>query len=65
METETDIGMVLRLWSESNLHRNQAIQTLADIHLLVMGRKTPMENEIADLLEGDGGFTSPREGKTQ
>ncbi len=36
------------------------MQLLADIHILVMKRKTAIEEEIADMLEGEGGFTPPR-----
>ena len=40
--------------------RNHLLQTLADIHLMVMRRETTTENEIADLLESEFGFTPPR-----
>ena len=40
--------------------RNHLLQTLADIHLMVMRRETTTENEVADLLESEFGFTPPR-----
>ena len=44
--------------------RNRALQILSEIHLLVMGRETTIEVEIADRLEAQGNssfsFTPPR-----
>jgi len=40
--------------------RDRAMKTLANIHLMVMRRETTTENEIADLLESEFGFTPPR-----
>ena len=37
--------------------RNQALQMLADIHIMVMGRETDLATEIAMKLEADGWTT--------